>query len=157
SSASRPPRTLSCRVSPPATTGRCGRPANTASIAGASPTGCSRSTLAANPSAAGRSTGLPPSVRNCFRAPTPNPPPEPAATRIAAIRIHYRCRPAAPASTEGAILARSCMTVHSERKYIGDGRTLTAADDDGTEQTITFRAAEVLAAQIEASAHLLLI
>ena len=34
---------------------------------------------------------------------------------------------------------------------------MAAADDDGTEQTITFRAAEALAAQIEASAHLLLI
>ena len=34
---------------------------------------------------------------------------------------------------------------------------MVAADDDGTEQTITFRAAEALAAQIEASAHLLLI
>jgi len=34
---------------------------------------------------------------------------------------------------------------------------VAAPDDDGTEQTITFRSAEVLAAQIEASAHLLLI
>jgi len=34
---------------------------------------------------------------------------------------------------------------------------VAAADDDGTEQTITSRAAEVLTAQPEASAHLLLV
>ena len=53
----------------------------------ASPTGCSRSTWAASASAAWRITGLPASDRNCFGVSAPNRLPEPAATRIAAIRM----------------------------------------------------------------------
>ena len=52
SKASNPARTLSWRVAPPGTTGRCGRPASAASIGSSSPTGwrngaCSASRIAA--------------------------------------------------------------------------------------------------------------
>ena len=83
----RPARTLSWRVAPPGTGGRCGRPASAASIASASPTGCSSATCAANVSAAWRITGLPASGRNCFGVSAPNRLPEPAATRMAATRM----------------------------------------------------------------------
>ncbi len=67
SSASSPARTLSWRVAPPATGGRCGSPASAAAIAVASPTGCSRSASPASASAAWRITGLPASEQKLLR------------------------------------------------------------------------------------------
>ena len=84
SSASNPARTLSWRVAPPSTMGRCGNPSSAAAIEAGSPTGCRVAPAAISALAAWRITGSPRSVRNCLGVSAPKRLPVPAATRMAA-------------------------------------------------------------------------
>ena len=83
--ASSPARTLSWRVAPPGTIGRCESPARAASISTLSPTGWMRTPARASASAACRITGCPAMWRNCLGRSAPKREPLPAATRRAAI------------------------------------------------------------------------
>ena len=88
------------------------KPISAASIATASPTGCSNATWLPEPRRHGGLPSLPASGANCFGVSAPNRMPVPAATRIAATCIvAHRCRADGPASIgnrHGGV-ARICL------------------------------------------------
>ena len=91
-SACSPALTLPWRVSPPGTAGNTGRPSSAAVIASASPTGWITPAWGNSASAAWRITAFPAMEMNCFGTSPPKRLPEPAATKIAAIRMRRAMR-----------------------------------------------------------------